>query len=44
MRKWAIIAVGKMVQHSILAKEILKEHNINPKIISATLKPLMTIC
>lgn len=37
----AIIAVGKMVQHSILAKEILKEHNINPKIISATfVKPL----
>lgn len=37
----AIIALGKMVQHSILAKEILKEHNINPKILSATFaKPL----
>ncbi|MBU5454570.1 1-deoxy-D-xylulose-5-phosphate synthase [Caproiciproducens sp. MSJ-32] len=39
--KLAIIAVGKMVQHVVLAKEILKMHNINPKIISATFaKPL----
>ncbi|MBU3102909.1 1-deoxy-D-xylulose-5-phosphate synthase [Clostridium gasigenes] len=34
--KIAIIAVGKMVQHAILAKKILEENGINPLIISAT--------
>ena len=34
--KIAIIAVGKMVQHAILAKKILEKNGINPLIISAT--------
>lgn len=39
--KVAIIATGKMVQFAIMAKEILKESNINPTIINATfIKPL----
>ncbi|SFC96928.1 1-deoxy-D-xylulose-5-phosphate synthase [Clostridium uliginosum] len=36
-----IIASGKMVQHAILAKELLKDKNLNPKIINATfIKPI----
>ena len=36
-----IIAVGKMVQHALLANEILKEKNVNATIINATfVKPL----
>lgn len=39
--KIAIIAVGKMLQHALLAKEILKSNGINPTIINATfVKPL----
>lgn len=39
--KIAIIAVGKMLQHALLAKEILKSNEINPTIINATfVKPL----
>lgn len=39
--KIAIIAVGKMVQYAMLAKEILNKYNVNPLIISATfVKPL----
>lgn len=39
--KVAIIAVGKMLQHSVLAKEVLLKHNINPLIVNATfVKPL----
>ena len=39
--KIAIIAVGKMLQHALLAKEILKANGINPTIINATfVKPL----
>lgn len=39
--KVAIIATGKMVQASILAKKALKSENINPMIINATfIKPL----
>lgn len=39
--KIAIIAVGKMLQHAILAREILKEKGINPTIINASfVKPL----
>lgn len=39
--KVCIIASGKMVQHAILAKELLKNKNINPKIINATfIKPI----
>ncbi|MBB6625188.1 1-deoxy-D-xylulose-5-phosphate synthase [Clostridium gasigenes] len=34
--KIAIIAVGKMVQHAILAKKNLEKNGINPLIISAT--------
>lgn len=41
--KIAIIAAGKMVQHSIKAKNILKEKNINPLIINASfIKPMDT--
>lgn len=37
----AIIAVGKMVQHVVLAREILRRKGINPLIVSATfVKPL----
>lgn len=37
----AVIAVGKMVQHTVLAKEILAKNNIKPTIINATfVKPL----
>ena len=39
--KVAIIAVGKMLQHAILAKEELSKEGINPLIINATfVKPL----
>lgn len=39
--KIAIIAVGKMLQHALLAKEILKSNGINLTIINATfVKPL----
>lgn len=39
--KVAIIATGKMVQASILAKKLLKNENINPMVINATfIKPL----
>ena len=39
--KVAIIAVGKMLQHAMLAKEILNEKGINPTIINASfVKPL----
>ncbi|MBS5885427.1 1-deoxy-D-xylulose-5-phosphate synthase [Clostridium sp.] len=39
--KIAIIAVGKMLQHALLAKEILKSNGVNPTIINATfVKPL----
>ncbi|WP_195428369.1 1-deoxy-D-xylulose-5-phosphate synthase [Clostridium sp. D46t1_190503_E9] len=39
--KIAIIAVGKMLQHALLAKDILKANGINPTIINATfVKPL----
>lgn len=39
--KIAIIAVGKMLQHAILANDILKANNINSTIINATfVKPL----
>lgn len=42
-KKVAIIATGKMVQHSLMAKEILKEKNIDVEIINATfIKPLDT--
>lgn len=34
--KFAIIAVGKMVQHAISARTKLESHGINPLIISAT--------
>nr|WP_253199594.1 1-deoxy-D-xylulose-5-phosphate synthase [Clostridium gasigenes] len=38
--KIAIIAVGKMVQHAILAKKNIEKNGINPLIISATfIKP-----
>lgn len=36
-----VVAVGKMVQHTVLAKEILAKNNIKPTIINATfVKPL----
>ncbi|AOR23904.1 1-deoxy-D-xylulose-5-phosphate synthase [Clostridium taeniosporum] len=39
--KICIIASGRMLQHAILAKEILKERGLNPKIINATfIKPI----
>ena len=39
--KIAIIAVGKMLQHALLAKEELNKYGINPLIINATfVKPL----
>ncbi|WP_027632914.1 1-deoxy-D-xylulose-5-phosphate synthase [Clostridium hydrogeniformans] len=39
--KVAIIATGKMVQHAIKVKEILKNKGLNPKIINASfIKPL----
>lgn len=39
--KIAIIAVGKMLQYALLAKNILKANGINPTIINATfVKPL----
>ena len=39
--KVAIIATGKMVQHAIKVKEILKSKGLNPKIINASfIKPL----
>ena len=39
--KVAIVAVGKMVQHAVLAREVLSKHGINPLIINATfVKPL----
>lgn len=39
--KIAIIATGKMTQHSILAKELLNKEGIFPKVINATfIKPL----
>lgn len=41
--KLAIVAVGKMVQYAVKAKEELKEHKINPMIINATsVKPVDT--
>ncbi|MDU3723021.1 MAG: 1-deoxy-D-xylulose-5-phosphate synthase [Clostridium celatum] len=41
--KIAIIAVGKMVQHVMLAKKLLNDNDINPTIISATfVKPMDT--
>lgn len=41
--KIAIIAVGKMLQHALLAKDILESRGINPTIINATfVKPLDT--
>ncbi|MGL5378530.1 1-deoxy-D-xylulose-5-phosphate synthase [Clostridium sp.] len=43
--KIAIIAVGKMVQHAILAKKELVKKGINPLIISATfVKPMDVEC
>lgn len=37
----AIIAVGKMVQHAVLARNLLKEEGVNPTIINASfVKPL----
>ena len=40
-KKVAIIAVGKMVQHSMLAYDILKDNGITPLVINATfIKPL----
>ena len=39
--KIAIIAVGKMLQHALLAREELNKHGINPLIVNATfVKPL----
>lgn len=39
--KICIIASGRMLQHAILAKEILKDKGINPKIVNATfIKPI----
>ncbi|WP_291652446.1 1-deoxy-D-xylulose-5-phosphate synthase [Clostridium sp.] len=39
--KIAIIAVGKMLQYALLAKDILKANGINPTIVNATfVKPL----
>lgn len=41
--KLAIVAVGKMVQYAVKAKEELKEYKINPMIINATsVKPVDT--
>ena len=37
----AILASGKMLQNAIIARDILKQHNINPTIINANfIKPL----
>ena len=41
--KIAIIAVGKMVQHAMIASDSLKDKGINPTVIGATfVKPLDT--
>lgn len=41
--KLALVAVGKMVQYAVMAKEELKEFKINPMIVNATsVKPVDT--
>lgn len=41
--KLALVAVGKMVQYAVMAKEELKEFKINPMIVNATsVKPIDT--
>ncbi|WP_252235514.1 1-deoxy-D-xylulose-5-phosphate synthase [Clostridium sp. CH2] len=40
-KRICIIASGRMLQHAFLAKEILKENGIDPKIVNATfIKPI----